>query len=137
MRGRVLLWGDVAFYLVVLVIAVVVAPRTGYWIGGIVLAVIAFPLWIAARLQLGRSFSLRPEARGLVTTGLYAKIRHPVYLFGTAASLSGLVVLQIWPLFWIGVALGGITLLRIRREERVLTEAFGKEYDDYRRRTWF
>jgi protein-S-isoprenylcysteine O-methyltransferase Ste14 len=137
MRGRVLVWGDVAFYLAVLVVAVVVGPRTGYWIGGSALAALAFPLWVAARIQLGSSFSFRAEARGLVTTGLYARIRHPVYLFGTTASLSSLLVLQIWPLFWIGVALGGITLLRIRREEQVLTEAFGKEYEDYRRKTWF
>src|SRR4249919_564966 len=79
MRGGVLVWGDVAFYLAVLAIAVAVAPRTKYWVAGIVLAAIAFPLWIAARVQLGSSFSFRAEAHRLVTTGLYAKIRHPVY----------------------------------------------------------
>ncbi len=137
MRGRLLPWGDVAFYFAVLATAVVVAPRTGYWYAGLGLAAIAFPLWIAARVQLGSSFSFRPDARRLVTTGLYARIRHPVYLFGTAGAWSAFLALQVWPLFWVMIVLGGITLWRARREERVLTEAFGTEYEDYRRRTWF
>src|SRR5262245_29322216 len=134
---RVLVWGDVAFYLVVLGVAVVVAPRTAYWIAGLALAAIAFPLWVAARIQLGSAFSFRAEARRLVTTGLYARIRHPVYLFGTLAALSAFLTLQVWLLFWVLVALAGVTLLRIRTEERVLREAFGEEYEEYRRRTWF
>jgi protein-S-isoprenylcysteine O-methyltransferase Ste14 len=137
MGPRVLVWGDVAFYLAVLVVAIVVAPRTAYWIAGILLAAIAFPPWVAARLQLGSSFSLRAEARRLVTTGFYARVRHPVYLFGTAAALGSFLALQVWPLFWAMVALGGVTLLRIRKEDRVLRQAFGNEYEEYRRRTWF
>jgi protein-S-isoprenylcysteine O-methyltransferase Ste14 len=137
MARRVLAWGDVAFYLAVLVFAVVVAPRTPYWIVGVALAVIAFPLWATARVQLGPAFSLRPEARQLVTTGLYARIRHPVYLFGTAAALGSFLALQVWPLFWGMVALCGVTLVRIRKEDHVLRAAFGEEYEEYRRRTWF
>src|SRR5262245_37905068 len=137
MRGGVLVWGDVAFYLAVLAVAVAVAPRNRYWAAGIVLAALAFPLWIAAGVQLGPSFSLRAEARRLVTTGLYSKIRHPVYLFGTMAAWSSFLALQIWPLFWAIVALGAITLVRMRREEKVLRDAFGNEYEEYRRRTGF
>jgi protein-S-isoprenylcysteine O-methyltransferase Ste14 len=137
MRRHVLVWGDVAFYLAVLVVAIVVAPRTRYWIAGIALAAIAFPLWVTARIQLGSAFSFRAEARRLVTTGLYSKIRHPVYFFGTAAAVGSFLALQVWLLFWAMVALGGVTLLRIRKEDRVLHEAFGEEYDEYRRRTWF
>src|SRR5262245_61008133 len=137
MRGGVLAWGDVAFYLSVLAVAIAFAPRTGYWVAGIVVAAVAFPLWILARVQLGPAFSLRPEARRLVTTGLYSRIRHPVYLFGTLAAWSAFLALQVWPLFWAMVALGGITLVRARREERVLREAFGEQYEEYRRGTWF
>ena len=137
MRGRVLQWGDVAFYLAVLVAAIAVAPRTVYWLAGIGLAALAFPLWIVARRQLGASFSFRADARRLVTTGLYSRIRHPVYVFGTAAAWSAFLALQVWPLFWAMIALAGVTLWRVRQEERVLREAFGAEYEDYRRRTWF
>jgi protein-S-isoprenylcysteine O-methyltransferase Ste14 len=72
-----------------------------------------------------------------VTSGLYSKVRHPVYVFGTVASLSTLLTLQIWPLLALGVALIPITWLRMRREERVLGAAFGEQYERYRERTWF
>ena len=41
-----------------------------------------------ARLQLGKSFAVNPQAKELVTHGLYSKIRNPMYLF------SGLLVLS-------------------------------------------
>jgi protein-S-isoprenylcysteine O-methyltransferase Ste14 len=134
---KVLLWFDLAFWLAVLVAAIVRGPRTTAWLAGLIMAAIAFPLWVAARIQLGPVFSLTPQARGLVTSGLYAKLRHPVYTFGTIAALSALLALQIWPLFAIGVALVSITLLRVRREEHVLAAAFGDEYRRYREKTWF
>ena len=135
--GKVLIWGDVAFWLAVLVAAILLGPRTNAWVAGIILAAISFPLWIAARMQLGSAFSVMPQARRLVTSGLYARIRHPVYVFGTIASLSALLALQIWRLVAIGVALLPITLLRARREQQVLEAAFGDEYRRYRERTWF
>ena len=114
--GRLLLGGDVAFYFGALVAALFVAPPTPTWLAGIGIAAIAFPLWVLARLQLGSAFSFRPQARHLVTGGLYSKIRHPVYVFGTFAALGALLALQVWPL---------------------LAAAFGREYEQYRQRTWF
>lgn len=35
---------------------------------------------IAGKLTLGRSFGLMPAHRGLVSTGLYGAVRHPIYL---------------------------------------------------------
>jgi protein-S-isoprenylcysteine O-methyltransferase Ste14 len=134
---KVLVWGDVAFWLAVLVAAIVRGPRTAEWLAGIVLAAAGFTLWIAARMQLGSAFSITPQARGLVTSGLYAGIRHPVYVFGTIAALGALLALQIWPLLTIGVALVPISVLRARREEQVLGAAFGEEYERYKARTWF
>lgn len=131
------MWGDVAFYLTLLLVALRVAPHTRYWFAGIVAAGTTFPLWILARLQLGSSFSFKPEARRLVTSGLYSRVRHPVYVFGTVAALSALLTLQAWALLAVGVALIPITLYRIRREEQVLEAAFGPQYGSYRDRTWF
>jgi protein-S-isoprenylcysteine O-methyltransferase Ste14 len=94
-------------------------------------------LWIVARWQLGRSFSVRARARELVSSGLYARIRHPIYLFGGLAWTGALLIL----LGWRGLVIGGIVALveiwRARREERVLAQAFGAQYEEYRRKTWF
>jgi protein-S-isoprenylcysteine O-methyltransferase Ste14 len=45
-----------------------------------------FALYVV--IELGRSFSVMPEARRLVTNGPYSVIRHPVYL-GEAVALAG------------------------------------------------
>ena len=41
----------------------------------------SFILMVISRRQLGASFAIMPEAKSLVTTGLYSHIQHPMYLF--------------------------------------------------------
>jgi protein-S-isoprenylcysteine O-methyltransferase Ste14 len=52
---------------------------------GAVLLVLGFGLSGLARVQLGESFSVAPEAHELVTRGLYSRIRSPIYVFGLVA----------------------------------------------------
>jgi protein-S-isoprenylcysteine O-methyltransferase Ste14 len=101
------------------------------------LSLVCAVLWFIARWQLGEAFSVTAQAHQLVTQGLYAKIRHPIYVFGTMAFLFVVLALQGWPalIIWAFVIL--IQVARVRREERVLAEAFGEEYTAYRSRTWF
>lgn len=134
---RALLWFDVAATLVLVALAFRFGPRTGYFYGGLGLTAVAMPFWILARLQLGRSFSVTAQARQLVTRGLYSKLRNPIYFFGGLAYFGALVALQVWPLLLAWLALTPIQILRIRREEKVLAEAFGAEYEAYRAKTWF
>jgi len=85
-------------------------------------------------LFLGRSFSLIAEARQLVTTGPYTRIRHPLYV-GEELAVVGGTILYISPL-----ALGLLTLqiacqfYRMECEETVLEDAF-PEYRSYKART--
>ena len=92
---------------------------------------------VVARIQLGRAFSVTPQARQLVTTGLYRRIRNPIY-FASPFLLIGLslVLAQWWPLLLLVVVIP-LQIVRARREEAVLRAAFGAEYDQYRARTWF
>ncbi len=104
---------------------------------GTVLAVVGVSCIAVARYQLGKSFSIKPEARTLVTNGLYSKIRNPIYVFGMVTLVGFLLVLQ-KPKSWIVpviVAVGQAT--RARREAQVLEAAFGDAYREYRRKTWF
>jgi len=104
---------------------------------GLALAIASFGLWLAARIQLGRSFAVRAQAKELVTHGLYSKIRNPIYLFGSLC-LAGLCLLLGKPiglLFLLVVA--PLQAMRARKEARVLEEKFGDAYREYRARTWF
>jgi protein-S-isoprenylcysteine O-methyltransferase Ste14 len=90
-----------------------------------------------ARYQLGKSFSISAQAHKLVTTGIYWKIRNPIYVSGGVMIVGLGLVLQ-KPAMWIllFVLIVGQTI-RARREARVLEAAFGDEYREYRRKTWF
>jgi len=135
--ARLVRWLDIAIFLGFAAYVLLTAPREGNWYAGLALAAVCTPFWIAARRQLGASFSVRPEARHLVTTGIYSKIRHPVYVFGTPAVVGALVALLGWGAVIIAVIVVPVEVLRAHREEAVLVETFGAQYIAYRERTWF
>jgi protein-S-isoprenylcysteine O-methyltransferase Ste14 len=127
-----------ALYVVLAGLAVTVdLLRDPVWLVALAVSVVCAGLWIVARLQLGRSFSVRPEAHELVTSGLYARFRHPIYVFGTAAFMFVLLALQGWDALPMCALLVVVQVVRARREERVLAQAFGAEYAAYRESTWF
>lgn len=112
-------------------------PWTASRIAGAFLVVFGYVLVITARVQLGTSFSVRPEARELVTHGLYSRIRNPMYVF-VDVLLFGLVL--VLHMYWLLVILAGLAIfqgLQARREAKLLQEKFGQAYLDYRNQTWF
>ncbi len=106
-------------------------------IAGVAIALPAFILFCIARLQLGRSFSVEAKATELVTTGVYSKIRNPIYVFGA------LMILGVF--IWIGrpilllfyVVLIPLQVIRARKESQVLEARFGDAYLEYKKKTWF
>jgi protein-S-isoprenylcysteine O-methyltransferase Ste14 len=110
---------------------------TGMHIAGLALMVPAFVLWGIAHIQLGDSFSVRPEARELVTRGIYARVRNPIYVFG-GIGIAGfiLTIERPWYLL-VFLVLIPMQIVRSQREARVLEEKFGEEYREYARHTWF
>jgi protein-S-isoprenylcysteine O-methyltransferase Ste14 len=126
-----------AFYVVLLVLAAVGGVRTAVWLVALVISMVCAALWVVARWQLGRSFSVGAQAHELVTSGLYARVRNPIYVFGTAAFLLVLLALQGWQALVIWALLVPVQVLRARREQHVLADAFGAENARYRASTWF
>jgi len=105
-------------------------------VGGVIAAV-GVAMLIVARLQLGASFSVRAKAKKLVTTGVYSRIRNPIYVF-SAMFLVGLVIVSERWLLLVPIALLlPLQMSRARKEEAVLREAFGDEYLRYKAGTWF
>src|SRR5271157_3291904 len=51
------------------------------WIG-LLLGLIGLAGVILSRYTLGRSFSVAPKATALVTSGIYSRIRNPIYISG-------------------------------------------------------
>jgi len=101
------------------------------------IAVPAMVLFLAARYQLGRSFAVTPQARELVTRGVYSKIRNPMYVFSALLVLGFVLTLQKPYLFLILVILVPVQIIRARQEAKVLQEKFGDTYREYRKKTWF
>jgi protein-S-isoprenylcysteine O-methyltransferase Ste14 len=126
-----------AIYLAFLGLGIVAAPHVTLSYVALCLSVACAVLWLVSRLQLGDAFSVAPEARRLVTRGLYSRIRHPIYVFGTSAFLFIVLALQGWAALIIWAVVILIQVVRVRREERVLTDTFEEEYTAYRSRTWF
>ncbi len=104
---------------------------------GTILAVVGVSMVGVARFQLGKSFSVKPEAHELITHGLYSKIRNPIYVFA-GVMLVGIFLVVQKPVLWIILIVVAIAqTIRAHREARVLEAAFGDAYREYRRKTWF
>jgi protein-S-isoprenylcysteine O-methyltransferase Ste14 len=111
-------------------------PHDGLRILGLCLALAGLAGVILARYTLGRSFSVKAKATALVTSGIYSRIRNPIYVSGIVFVTGAFLILResrLWIVLPIVIVM---QILRARREARVLEAAFGDSYREYRRRTW-
>lgn len=112
-------------------------PWTRAHIAGAAIALPSFLLLVVARMQLGGAFSITAKASTLVTTGLYSRIRNPIYVF-SALMILGLIIWTGHPLLLLAFAvLLPMQIYRSRNEAQVLTEKFGPAYLEYKKTTWF
>jgi len=123
--------------LVGLALAALNAPDDVRQTIGISVAVASLFLLILGLLHLGSSFSIKPEARALVTRGLYSRIQHPLYFFLDMLLWGLFVYFDVPWLFVVWAILLLVHVMEARREERLLRAAFGEKYDSYQSRTWF
>jgi protein-S-isoprenylcysteine O-methyltransferase Ste14 len=112
-------------------------PWTPLRVASLFVLIPAILLLAVARIQLGRSFSVRAKANVLVTTGLYARIRNPIYIFGGLSVAAGCVWTNMPWLLCSFVLIIPMQIYRSWKEEQVLTAQFGEEYQEYKKKTWF
>jgi protein-S-isoprenylcysteine O-methyltransferase Ste14 len=89
---------------------------------GLVLVTLAAALSLVSLLTMGKRFGVRPALRGLVTSGPYGFVRHPMYLSYIVADIG--YNLQEWNFVTLLLVLVGWMSLvyRIHAEERVLSQ---------------
>jgi protein-S-isoprenylcysteine O-methyltransferase Ste14 len=103
---------------------------------GVGLLLIAAGCGLAGTLSLGRNLTPFPKplgCTGLVTTGIYGLIRHPLYTAVFCGSVGWALVWRSWPALLAALALAPFFDAKARREERWLRQQF-PEYAGYERR---
>ncbi len=113
-------------------------PRFVPWIGSVIMVV---SLWLFRRshTDLGKNWSISLEMRKdhqLIRNGVYRLIRHPMYASIWLFTIAQALLLQNWIAGPSAVVtFAPLYFLRTPREEQMMREAFGKEYEDYIRQT--
>lgn len=122
------------------------------WLGPFDYRLPSWTIWIAAGVfvasllvrfsaqrSLGSQWSYTVEAQEehrLITAGLYARVRHPIYASLILWAAAQPVLLQNLIAGWSGAAaVMLIWLLRVPSEERMMIATLGDEYRQYMQRT--
>ena len=110
------------------------AAIAAYWLGLLMVAMgLAFAVW--ARVFLGRNWSgtvTIKQDHELVRSGPYGVVRHPIYTGLLLALLGTAVAIGEWRGLLGFAAIGIGFLIKIRTEERFMSEIFGEKYARYR-----
>lgn len=117
-------------------------PFKMHWILKFIsVSIFMLSIWLLhhSHIDLGKMWSLTVEPKkksDLVATGVYKRIRHPMY---TAHLLWGIAQLLFFPNYIAGplalLLFYAIIRLRVPREEKALIKEFGDEYNRYTKQT--
>src|SRR5262245_1841315 len=109
------------FYLILLIFpGTILGATLVLALAGCILAVGGVAIVLRARMELGPAWSFVPvaeEATGLVTTGPYRLVRHPIYLGLSVLALGQALAFASWPAFLFLLA-GIMANLRVARRRR-------------------
>ncbi len=120
-------------------LGVLSVPFPGWlrWVG-FALGLASLGFWSWTQVALGKEWSPQLQLRKehhLVTSGPYARIRHPLYtaMFGYGTSLALVTANWVFIAFAVAVVFGSFA--RVPREEQMMIKEFGEEYKAYMQRT--
>lgn len=111
------------------------------WIrkAGLFLGALALYGIFRVHCELGKYFSstlVIRDGHKLVRTGPYRLVRHPMYTSYLMLFVAAFLISENWVIGLSGTAvIASLMTLRIGREEALLLEHFGEEYEQYRQTT--
>ena len=106
---------------------------------GAALFIISLYLFRITHKALGAMWSVSLDLREdhkLVTSGIYEKVRHPMYTAFWLWAVAQPFLLSNWVAGFSGIiGFGTLFFLRVGREEKMMEGEFGAQYRDYCKRT--
>jgi protein-S-isoprenylcysteine O-methyltransferase Ste14 len=106
---------------------------------GAIVMMCALWLFWRSHVDLGLNWSITLEMRKgheLVANGVYRRVRHPMYAAIFLFAIAQGMLLPNWLAGWAGLASFALLYLsRIRKEEKMMAEVFGRDYLAYMERT--
>jgi protein-S-isoprenylcysteine O-methyltransferase Ste14 len=106
-------------------------PRSVCIALGVILLALGVPMWLVSVTSVMKAYN----RDRLVTSGLYAVVRHPLYSAWITLNLPGLALLfRSWPGLLMPFLAYAVFKLNIRVEDEYLRNRFGQAYVDYRAR---
>ncbi len=113
-------------------------PEWAHWTGLLIMPAALWLFWRSHR-DLGLNWSATLEMREghhVVKHGVYRRIRHPMYAAMWLFSMSQALLLDNWLAGWgVVVAFGFMYFDRVPREESMMRQRFGEEYQTWSRQT--
>ena len=101
---------------------------------GVALGILSLVLYSWARSTIGRAWSSQLRVQGnhqLITMGPYRWVRHPIYLALILFMISISLIAANWILIGFLLISFMDLMLRIPKEEQMLRERFGEDYEAY------
>lgn len=106
------------------------------WVG-FALGLASLGLWTWAQVALGKEWSPQLQLRDehlLETAGPYARIRHPIYTAMIGYGIGLVLVTANWVFAAFAVLVIAGLLARAPKEEQMMIEEFGEQYEAYMQR---
>ncbi|MBI3547693.1 MAG: isoprenylcysteine carboxylmethyltransferase family protein [Elusimicrobia bacterium] len=113
--------------------------RPGVFWPGVALMLAGLYVFHRSHADLGTNWSITLQVRenhSLVTSGVYSKVRHPMYSAMMLGALAQILILPNWvagPAYLVGFGL--LYVLRVSAEERMMLDKFCGEYEAYMKKT--
>ncbi len=113
-------------------------PQLAPWFGAAIMVVSLWLFW-RSHADLGLNWSVTLELRKdhqLIKHGVYRLIRHPMYASIWLWDIAQVLLLQNWLAGWAAiVSFAFLYFVRMPREERMMCDCFGQEYEQYMQQT--